>query len=143
MAKDRRVYWDPTKQGAAADAAQKTIQKRVREMKPASRYRDFSELGRDLLEITKKCRPDMHEPDEQEVDAFVVGRRFDNSGMDTEMMVAIVNYTTGKRDDFNLASLIAMARIGAAVVDLQMTIAGVSGEAIREKLKRGKKGAAR
>lgn len=108
---------------------------------PERRYRSFNQLGHDLLEITKGCRPDMHEPDEAEVDAFVIGKHFDNAGTDTELEVAIVSYAIGKRDDFNLASLIALARIGAAVCDLDEAIRGTSakGEAIRAALQKGKR----
>lgn len=76
-----------------------------------------------LLSITKGCRPDMHEPDEQGLKARVVGDHLDNAfgeqvreemitGGYQEFVVCL------ERDDekqmkyerFNLATLIALAR---------------------------------
>lgn len=75
-----------------------------------------------LLEITEGCRADMHEPDEQDVSAHVLGNLLDNARGETvcahdivsghqELIVVISR--EGKQESFNLATLIALARIGA------------------------------
>jgi hypothetical protein len=80
-----------------------------------------------LLDVTKGCRDDMHEPDEQEVAARVVGTVLDNAfgnGVEEDALVqghqelVIIierDLNGGKRrwEKFNLATLIAMARFGA------------------------------
>ncbi len=83
----------------------------------------------DILErlrgVTKGCRIDMHEPDEQEVSAWVVGSKLDNAFGDSisaqpitegyqELVVCIRRYDCdGGRTirTFNLADLIALARL--------------------------------
>lgn len=71
-----------------------------------------------LLRVTKHCRPDMHEPDEQGITVMVSGYNFDNAMGDNpndncgEFTVAIVQ-DDGSKEWFNLASLIALARVGA------------------------------
>jgi hypothetical protein len=77
-----------------------------------------------LLGITSGCRDDMHEPDEQGVSAHIVGYSLDNAMGDyvDQRAVAggyqeyvIVIKRSGRTPElFNLASLIALARIGAA-----------------------------
>jgi hypothetical protein len=77
---------------------------------------DFRVLLKGLNEITKDCREDMHEPDEQEVYAEVRGEKLDNAfGEDTgpytrEFVVMLRNEITNKYFYINLASLIALAR---------------------------------
>ena len=74
-----------------------------------------------LLEITDGCRADMHEPDNNGVSATVEGVQLDNafgdSGM-TDELVVIITKEQDHGDDcimkFNLATLIAFARVGAA-----------------------------
>jgi hypothetical protein len=82
-----------------------------------------SELRR-LKEITKSCRPDMHEPDEQGISAMVVGDHLDNAHGNRvgpgykierglcyqEFVVVLKNEDTGEMESFNLATLIALAR---------------------------------
>lgn len=69
-----------------------------------------------LRNITKKCREDMHEPDEQGIGAYTTGWRFDNAfGSNPfnncgEMTIALENENTERREWFNLATLIALAR---------------------------------
>jgi hypothetical protein len=72
-----------------------------------------------LLEITKTCRPDMHEPDEQGVSAIVTGTHLDNAMGDDpyhnccELTVGIQKRDMdGSRETewFNLSTLIALAR---------------------------------
>ena len=76
-----------------------------------------------LLSVTKGCRNDMHEPDEQEVKVRVVGDHLDNAcgvaitpdaiaGGFQEFVVCIEQFRDGKiySERFNLANLIAMAR---------------------------------
>jgi len=78
---------------------------------------------RDRLRIiTRRCRDDMHEPDEQGVTAHVIGEKFDNA-MGTaideqaicerwqEIVVIIRRDEAGSLPErFNLADLIALAR---------------------------------
>ncbi len=82
----------------------------------------LSEIQALLLHITRDCRPDMHEPDEQGVKAHVIGDHLDNAMGNSiepflleqhahELVVII------RREDhdpplyrFNLADLIAIAR---------------------------------
>lgn len=77
-----------------------------------------------LQEITKDCREDMHEPDQQEIRAVVTGNHLDNAmGHDPEetdeLIVALMRTTPSKEYPnynnvevayFNLATLIALAR---------------------------------
>jgi hypothetical protein len=69
----------------------------------------------DLQFVTRNCRPDMHEPDEQGISAIVTGFDLDNAcGADPysncgEFTVAITTNDGGKTW-FNLADLIALAR---------------------------------
>lgn len=75
----------------------------------------FTKFHKRLVNVTRKCRPNMHEPDEQEVRAIVVGTHLDNAFGDNptradELTVGITN-THGGMEWFNLASLIALARI--------------------------------
>ena len=64
--------------------------------------------------ITAKCREDMHEPDEQMIEAFVHGSELDNAMGDDpdsgELVVTIKNGATGQVENINLATLIALAR---------------------------------
>ncbi len=80
-----------------------------------------------LLKITKNCREDMHEPDEQYIFAQVYGGHLDNAhgdyphflrpieGQDgpyphLEFVVCIKNDEKLEYEWFNLATLIALAR---------------------------------
>jgi hypothetical protein len=77
-----------------------------------------------LLEVTRNCREDMHEPDEQGVRAFFYGYKLDNANGDrpeiyadlpahSEMCVAIEQENAQGETQvewFNLATLIALAR---------------------------------
>lgn len=72
-----------------------------------------------LLEITEYCRPDMHEPDEQEIKAYVRGEYFDNAGVGAELNMTITNNDNSismNAYTINLATLTALARIGASVL---------------------------
>ncbi len=82
-----------------------------------------TDFARRLMAVTDGCRHDMHEPDNNGVSATVDGDHLDNAmgnnGACGEMFVEI----TREYDDvnvlienFNLATLIAFARIGAAKV---------------------------
>lgn len=77
------------------------------------------EMCRRLLAITRGCREDMHEPDEQEIKCRVIGTTFDNAHGDDiredaveqgyqEIIVVLERGDYCER--FNLASLIALAR---------------------------------
>ena len=72
-----------------------------------------------LLKITKGCREDMHEPDEQGVKAKVIGDHLDNAFLDSIRIDAIIDgyqefvvilNREGHIEKFNLATLIALAR---------------------------------
>lgn len=79
-------------------------------------------IREELRRITEDCRFDMHEPDEQGIEAVVVGTHLDNAiGTNfgptqwfentAELMVGITR--TGEEREtrwFNLADLIALAR---------------------------------
>ena len=65
-----------------------------------------------LLHITDGCRPDMHEPDEQDISAHVVGDHLDNAFGDMIDLDAIVKKNQeyvviidrdGTRENFSLA----------------------------------------
>jgi hypothetical protein len=72
---------------------------------------------KDLVKFTKNCREDMHEPDEQDISAVVVGDNLDNAfgkyvspdGKYQEFVVVLKNGKDGMLA-VNLASLIALAR---------------------------------
>lgn len=73
-----------------------------------------------LKGITKECRPDMHEPDEQELSARVVGDHLDNANGDHVAIdpieggyqeFVVILRRDGMVERFNLASLIALARM--------------------------------
>ncbi len=79
-----------------------------------------------LHDITRGCRDDMHEPDEQDLTARVIGTKFDNAfgvGISLELLengsqeiVVILekvesdNFGIERFERFNLATLIALAR---------------------------------
>lgn len=67
-----------------------------------------------LVEITANCREDMHEPDNQDVEAVVTGNHLDNAMGHTPKDNCdefIVTLTRGNSvEHFNLATLIALAR---------------------------------
>lgn len=67
----------------------------------------------DLHQLEGRIGNTDREPDEQHLRAHVRGRRFDNAGTDGELQVRIINAETGYYDTFNLATLVALARIGA------------------------------
>ena len=74
----------------------------------------FTSMLQDLRKMTNRCRPNMHEPDEQDVSATVTGHTLDNAGTGGELTVTIVKIgSNGKRyqASFNMASLIALARL--------------------------------
>ena len=76
-------------------------------------------FGQRLLTITEDCRIDMHEPDEQDVSARVYGQHLDNAmgesiTIDDGFQEYVVILRRGiAAEKFNLATLIALARIGA------------------------------
>lgn len=76
-----------------------------------------------LQEITAGCRPDMHEPDEQDLKARVIGDHLDNAcgesiveraicGGYQEFVVILERVLDGEIvvEKFNLATLISIAR---------------------------------
>ncbi|MFA4971777.1 MAG: hypothetical protein WC683_04140 [bacterium] len=91
----------------------------------------FKGLAKNLLRATDGCRDDMHDPDVQGVSARVVGDRLNNAHgeeVDPERIAAgqqelvVLLYRDGSGSAcyyvpqfrFNLSSLIALARAGAA-----------------------------
>lgn len=88
----------------------------VRVNERSKKYRTLVTIAEDLLKITAGCREDMHEPDEQGLSAKVSGRVLDNAGVDREYRVVLSREDEKGRvyqDTFNLADLLALARIGA------------------------------
>ena len=90
--------------------------------KTESKIRD-EKTFRELLAITNGCRQDMHEPDEQGLEARVVGTRLDNAmgnSIDPAAVlhghqeIIIVLDRDGWTLRLNLADLIAYARCHAA-----------------------------
>ena len=77
------------------------------------------EMKNRLIDITSTCNVEMHEPDNDGVSARVIGYQLDNAMGDSitenaikegwqEYVVIIDN--NGKKEQFNLACLIALAR---------------------------------
>ena len=81
----------------------------------------LKEFGKRLLKITEDCGDDMHEPENQGVTATITGFDLDNATGDSpysgEFVVGLNLVNTvnnfSETEWFNLASLIALARIGA------------------------------
>ncbi len=78
------------------------------------------DLAKNLLSITDECDPEMHEPDNVGVSARVDGDHLDNSGSGPEFKITLFRPPCGARKKaekftVNLATLIAYARIGAAL----------------------------
>ena len=77
----------------------------------------FKKLLKGLQSFTKECRDDMHEPDEQGIEARIVGYKLDNAfgedvGEDGYLeYVIILENDKGQTFKINLASLIALARL--------------------------------
>ncbi|MHA2063248.1 MAG: hypothetical protein ACXABY_02585 [Candidatus Thorarchaeota archaeon] len=79
----------------------------------------------ELVRLLDGCRVDMHEPDEQDVEAVVVGTHLDNAigtgfgppqwhDTTAELAVGITRYKDGVGREtrwFNLADLLAIARL--------------------------------
>jgi hypothetical protein len=81
----------------------------------------LTELHTRLTKFTNACRDDMHEPDEQNVSAHVVGYSLDNAFGDgilpraieegwQEFVVVLKKDGGLATERFNLATLIALAR---------------------------------
>lgn len=76
----------------------------------------MKEMLKRLNKITAKCREDMHEPDEQGIEAIVTGTHLDNAMGDNpnynccEFTIRLRNTNTEEYEWFNLATLIALAR---------------------------------
>lgn len=81
----------------------------------------FKKLLKGLQSFTKECRDDMHEPDEQNIKARIVGYKLDNAfgeyigedHIEQGFQEYVVILENDKREIFkiNLASLIALARL--------------------------------
>jgi galactitol-specific phosphotransferase system IIB component len=79
----------------------------------------MKEMLKRLLEVTEKCRSDMHEPDEQGISVIVTGTHLDNA-MGDDPRNNCCEFTVGIKKEvsdgfeitewFNLATLIALAR---------------------------------
>lgn len=81
------------------------------------------DFARRLAAVTDGCRHDMHEPDNNGVSATVDGDHLDNAmgddGFCGEMFIAVTkeqDHGDSFTENFNLATLIAFARLGAAKV---------------------------
>lgn len=75
--------------------------------------KELREIAKKLRLFTKDCRVDMHEPDEQDMSAKVIGKCFDNAYGEWEQgNEKIVILKQGKKlFKINLATLIAVARL--------------------------------
>lgn len=80
----------------------------------------FTEMKTRLQKITENCSEDMHEPDNAGVSAKIIGFKLDNACGDQIIPDAIVDGwqeyvviidNNGKKETFNLSSLIALARM--------------------------------
>jgi hypothetical protein len=107
-----------------------------------------------LREITKACRPDMHEPDEQDITAILHGQNFDNACGDyidpdpkypeCQEMVVEIRKTLEHDEDgepskwksefFNLATLIAIARTAQPMTLLEANGSLVVERALRAEI---------
>lgn len=84
--------------------------------------RYFNQMLKHLQQVTKDCRENMHEPDEQNLTVLIRGHIFDNSmgshpdKNQGEITIGFVDDTVPpylqdeKAEWFNLANLIALAR---------------------------------
>lgn len=74
---------------------------------------------RGLCEITRRCREDMHEPDNEGITAVVTGKYLDNAcGNEigtNEIVVELRDSTRGICARVNLATLIAFARMATII----------------------------
>lgn len=79
-------------------------------------------FAENLLGITKECRHDMCNPQEQKVSAYVIGDYLNNLHGDKITVCTLINreheliISIDKGEEskkFNLATMIALARIGA------------------------------
>lgn len=76
-----------------------------------------------LLKVTQGCRYDMHEPDEQGLSDWIIVDHLDNACCEDiradaiegryQEFVVVIKPDTGLVQKFNLATLIALARLGA------------------------------
>lgn len=64
-----------------------------------------------IKEITKECRDSMYGPDDQGIQAFVVGDQLDNAGCEGEYRVGLYNGDTCQVKWFNLANILALVRM--------------------------------
>ena len=100
-------------------------------------YEDyFQRIAKTLLEATKDCRESMHEPDEQDLTVAFSGGEFDNAGTDNEVHVILRkgDFSSDQTEtSLNLASLIALARLGARkVIEMNETPRDGSVAALRK-----------
>lgn len=79
----------------------------------------LKDIRKRLLAITKGCTDDMHEPDNQDISARIVGDHLDNAfgeHIGTEAIeegyqeYVVILRRNNKFEKFNLADLIALAR---------------------------------
>ncbi len=89
-----------------------------------------------LMIVTHGCRPDMHEPDEQGISAQIVGDHLDNACGNHVCDDAIANKyqeyvviidRNDRKEAFNLATLIALARMANVTDTEQALIASLEG----------------
>lgn len=99
------------------DAEKQEYWRKFHEKRRQETLRMMERELKDLARFTKDCREDMHEPDEQEISATVVGDHLDNAmgtyvepGKEYQEFVVILKNDKGKTLNVNLASLIALAR---------------------------------
>lgn len=92
-----------------------------KEERRSEKLHRMDQILKELQEFTKECREDMHEPDNQGIDAWIVGNHLDNAfgnaivtdlmnSGSQEFIVVMENQSTDKQMKINLADLIALAR---------------------------------
>lgn len=105
----------------------------VRETEDAMSPKYLSNLAGEaeqLLAATRGCRPDMHEPDEQGLSAKVTGKAFDNAGFpERELTLRLTRDVddggvAGTVTSLNLASVVALARLGAETLLRALDVGG-------------------
>jgi hypothetical protein len=116
VAKKSRLDWP----NMTDEQKRQHIAERMAERRAVTHLTQQKELD-ELVQFTKDCREDMHEPDEQGIDAHIVGNHLDNAFGSSivpdlmnkdcqEFVVILENENTDKQMKINLANLIALAR---------------------------------
>jgi len=71
------------------------------------------DVSKKLLKATEQCREDMHDATAHGISAVCDDGTVDNTGTGGEMALWLRNYSFDTLDELNMATVIALARIGA------------------------------